>query len=303
MAIRNSFLILLSVLISIFNITIVHADDSAPDNTITLTINWEDDTQEDRPEEIRVELYRVVDDVDISIDSKTLTSKNQVSKNTWQVSFEYYYGLVWEYAFKITTVVPETGLYNYQLIESGNGTDHYTFDFIYGHGSTDMTIITRWDENTSIENRPESLSIDIINYKDSEYPERTITVLGSEDSSSATVTGLNADPRNYFIIISNLPEDYSSFVEKGDETNIYICTLSYIGDRKQVLEMTPQERLAGEITYVVSGLPLLKEYIPYDLLKNILFSLILVLLAVVNFIAIKEHRELARKKRRSKDDN
>lgn len=276
------------------------ADDSSKDNkTISLTINWLDDTSKDRPESITIELYRSVDGQEYPMDSKVLTSANGVSSNCWKTSFTYYYGEVWEYAFKILGTEPTTGLYNYQLLESGNGTNQYTFDFLYGHGQTEMTIIAEWEDDTdSLDERPESITVDLISLEGDQVPERSVILTGKADDNkwSATVSGLDYDPSSYYIVVKNLPKTYSNLITRGEESNIYVSTNTYVGE---VIEgsMTPSSDLSSIINGFSETVSVNNKSLSNGVINNFWLNLlILVLIVVLSGLAILKHRELVRKK-------
>lgn len=293
-----SWILTLLIIVIPFFTTPVFADNSES-KTISLDINWIDDQIQDRPDEITIELYRVVDGEIYDMDSETLYKKDEGNSSTWKLSFTYLYGEVWEYAFKITNVEPFYALYNYEFIETGNGTDHYNFDYIYGKGSTEMTIITRWDEN--IKEKPDSLTIELYNLEDSKSPERTITISGSNEKTwSATVKGLENPAANYFIVVNDLPEGYSNHVSKEGNPNIYINTISY--NPESILLEEDRNYASSEQLIINNINGVITSFNPLDALKmngilgNLWLNIGLILaVVIISAFAIDKHRRLQKR--------
>lgn len=278
----NSFFVILILSLS-FAYPVLADNSDKNEKIITLTVNWLEDKPQERPQSIKIELYRYVDGEDIPMDSKTLTAEDRISENTWQVSFNYYYGQVWEYAFRITEVYPETALYQYQMIESGNGTDHYTFDFVYGHGSTTMTIQTIWEETGTKENRPESIKLDLMSLSgEGDSPERIIRLgeEGDQETWTVTVQGLDDSPSNYYIKIDDLPAGYSYTVNRGYDPSTYIVRISYDPGVLSSETLEQSESFTSHVTDVVNSITVAQYQ------ERLQFILIPVVIALIVAIGI-----------------
>lgn len=299
---KNCLILISIIFIPLSFMQPAFADDSGDDKVITLTINWLEDKQDDRPESITIELYRVVDGQEVAMDSKVVTKENSISTNSWEVSFNYYYGQVWEYAFKILGTKPINGLYNYQLIESGNGTANYSFDFLYGHGNTEMTIILEWDDNSnSNNNRPESVTVDLYSLNGDQTPERSVILTGNKTDSkwSAMVSGLDYSPKNYYIVLTDLPSNYDNVITRGDDESIYISTNSYIS--RGSVESNSSQTLSNAIDGVIETINPQEISTSNGIFNNIWLNfLLLISIAILSYITIMKHRILVRNRRRAR---
>lgn len=274
-----------TLLIVLFNTTAVLADNSSREKAIALTINWMEDTPQNRPESITVELYRHVDGEDVPMDSKTLSSQDSSSSNTWSCVFEYYYGPVWEYAFKITSTVPKTALYSYRLVESGNGTNHYTFDFYHESGETEMRIETVWEGDDQSGSRPEQYTAELVNIDTGEV-EREV-VLTKEDNWGGVVSGLNDSPSTYYLVVKDLP-NYSSVVTRGESANTYVCVNTYTTETAgEWEEIKAQESLSEAIGGIAGSV---NQDIENSrlILRRLLLILFVIAASIVVILVIKK---------------
>lgn len=277
----------------------VLADTGPQDGTtVTLRINWAQDTSQDRPEAVYVELYRTVGDSEIVMDAKKLTATDN-----WQAVFKNLPGQTYEYAFHVTGADPETALYAYHFNETGAGTANRSFTYTYGHGSTAMDVVVKWNDNAdSAKKRPQKISVDLMNLTTGEQ-ERTI-VMSAQDNETGTgewtaeVTGLEDDPANYYIVETDLPLGYSYMVTRGTKSSTYISTNTY-APGSTVMSQNTSTNAANAVAGAAAALTYKGTLTAKGVLGNDwLNAALLVSIAGISTLAIMRHRAMVRRKNR-----